>query len=80
MNLDRLLERFMVQNQTTLARVPILTAALCPVPLACLSLGIWGLALFLPLSLSLHHNSLPGTHRPSKIGVPVKPSPFIRGS
>ena len=32
MNLDRLLERFMVQNQTTPARVPILTAALLPCP------------------------------------------------
>lgn len=33
MNLDRLMEGSLVQNQTTLARVPILTAALLPCPL-----------------------------------------------
>lgn len=32
MNLERLLERSMVQNQTTLARVPILAAAFLPCP------------------------------------------------
>ena len=56
---DRVMQGATAQIKSLLLGSQFWQLRFCPVPMACLSLGIWGLALFLPSSLSLHLNSLP---------------------